>query len=214
MLTRLHLPTLLAAAAMAAMPASAPAEVVLQYFGTTWNEIERRVPELAERGYDALWLPPPFKGGSGTYSVGFDTFDRFDLGDRDQSGSVRTKYGTKADLLRLMRTAHRFGFRVYFDNVMAHNAGPLGKHTAPGELFPDVPGFVPEDFHLVREADGTWRKAADWPDWNDETRSPGKSPRKTPTPASTPPAPPRAKPTRNGPACATPAATNGTRTPA
>lgn len=143
-------------------------EAMLQYFGTTWAEIERRMPELAERGYDSLWLPPPFKGGAGTYSVGFDTFDRFDLGDRNGSGTVRTKYGTKADLVRLMETAHRFGLRVYFDNVMAHNAGPLDKLTNPGQLFPGIPGFVPEDFHLVREADGTWRKAADWPDWNDE----------------------------------------------
>lgn len=147
---------------------AAHAEAMLQYFGTTWAEIERRIPELAERGYDSLWLPPPFKGGAGTYSVGFDTFDRFDLGDRNGSGTIRTKYGTKADLQSLMKTAHRFGLRVYFDNVMAHNAGPLDKSTNPGNLFPGIPGFVPEDFHLVREADGTWRKAADWPNWNDE----------------------------------------------
>ncbi len=151
-----------------ALAPAARAEVVLQYFGTSWNEIERRIPELAERGYDSLWLPPPFKGGSGTYSVGFDTLDRFDLGDRNQSGTVRTRYGTKADLLRLMRAAHRFGIRVYFDNVMAHNAGPLDKNTNPGQLLPGVPGFVPEDFHLVRESNGTWRKAADWPNWLDE----------------------------------------------
>jgi alpha-amylase len=111
--------------ATASLITSARSEVILQYFGTTWSEVERRIPELAERGYGALWLPPPFKGGSGTYSVGFDTFDRFDLGDRDGSGTVRTRYGTKADLLSLIRTAHRFGLKVYFDNVMAHNAGPL-----------------------------------------------------------------------------------------
>ena len=92
----------------------ATAEVILQYFGTTWSEIERRIPELAERGYDALWLPPPFKAGAGTYSVGFDTLDRFDLGDRDQSGTVRTKYGTKADLLSMVRVAHCFGIRGLF----------------------------------------------------------------------------------------------------
>ncbi len=154
------LPLLLAGAARG--------EVILQYFGTTWNEIEQRLPELAERGYDSLWLPPPFKAGAGTYSVGFDTLDRFDLGDRNQSGTIRTKYGTKADLVSLMRSAHRFGLRVYFDNVMAHNAGPLDRHTEPGELFPEVPGFVPEDFHIVREANGQWRKPADWPDWQDE----------------------------------------------
>ncbi|MDB4363989.1 hypothetical protein N9Z09_01625, partial [Akkermansiaceae bacterium] len=56
-------------------------EVILQYFNTSWAEIEARMPELAEAGYDSLWLPPPFKAGAGAYSVGFDTFDRFDLGD-------------------------------------------------------------------------------------------------------------------------------------
>lgn len=146
---------------------SARAEVILQYFGTTWNEIERRIPELAERGYDSLWLPPPFKAGAGTYSVGFDTLDRFDLGDREQSGTVRTKYGTKADLIRLIRMAHRFGMRVYFDNVMAHNAGPLDSATEPGHLFPGAPGFVPEDFHIVRDGK-TWRKPADYPDYQNE----------------------------------------------
>lgn len=146
---------------------AAKAEVILQYFGTTWSEIERRIPELAERGYDSLWLPPPFKAGGGTYSVGFDTLDRFDLGDRDQSGTVRTKYGTKADLVSLMRVAHRFGIRVYFDNVMAHNAGPLDSATQPGQLFPGAPGFVPEDFHIVRDGT-TWRKAANDPDYQNE----------------------------------------------
>lgn len=145
----------------------ARAEVILQYFGTTWNEIERRMPELAERGYDSLWLPPPFKAGAGTFSVGFDTLDRFDLGDRDQSGTVRTKYGTKADLVSLMRAAHRFGIRVYFDNVMAHNAGPLDTATQPGQLFPGAPGFVPEDFHIVRDG-ANWRKPADYPDYQNE----------------------------------------------
>ena len=157
----------LAAASLLAFAVPARAEVVLQYFGTSWNEIERRIPELVECGYDAMWLPPPFKAGAGAYSVGFDTFDRFDLGDRDQSGSVRTRYGTKEELLRMMRTAHRFGMRVYFDNVMAHNAGPLDKNTDPGNLFPGIPGFVPEDFHIVRD-NGNWRKPADWPNWQDE----------------------------------------------
>ena len=53
-------------------------ETILQYFGTSWNEINDRIPELTEAGWTTLWLPP-FKAGS-QYSVGFDTFDRFDLG--------------------------------------------------------------------------------------------------------------------------------------
>ena len=66
----------------AALPAGA-GEVVLQYFNTAWPELTRRIPELAEAGYTALWLPPPFKAGGGL-SVGFDTYDRFDLGSKDK----------------------------------------------------------------------------------------------------------------------------------
>ncbi|MGJ8725304.1 MAG: hypothetical protein ACSHYB_12160 [Roseibacillus sp.] len=143
------------------------AEVILQYFGTSWSEIERRIPELAEVGYTSLWLPPPFKAGGGGFSVGFDTLDRFDLGDKDQSGTLPTRYGTKADLERLMKTAHRFGFRVYFDNVMAHTAGPLDP-VSTGTLLPGVPGFVPEDMHLGWNG-SNWQKFADYPDYNNET---------------------------------------------
>ncbi len=157
----------LAALILSAAPRVQAQETVLQYFNTSWREIERRLPEVAEAGYSALWLPPPNKGSSGTYSVGYDVFDRFDLGDKDQMGTVATRYGTKADLLRLVEVAHRFGIRVYFDNVMAHNAGPLDD-VAPGTLFPSIPGFVPEDFHLVRKAGGGWRKATDSLDYNDE----------------------------------------------
>jgi glycosidase len=142
-------------------------ESMLQYFNTSWKEIERRIPEVAEAGYTSLWLPPPSKGASGGFSVGYDPFDRFDLGDKNQSGSVATRYGTKADLLRLVEVAHRFGLRVYFDNVMAHNGGPLDNVPA-GTLFPGIPGFVPEDFHLVRKSGGGWRKANDSIDYNDE----------------------------------------------
>ncbi len=143
------------------------AETVLQYFNTSWPEITRRMPELAEAGYTSLWLPQPAKGSSGTYSVGYDPVDRFDLGDKNRSGTVATRYGTKAELLQLVETAHRFGLRVYFDNVMAHSAGPLDDVPA-GTLLPGVPGFVPEDFHLVRRSGGGWRKASDSIDYNDE----------------------------------------------
>lgn len=139
-------------------------ELILQYFGTSWNEIARRIPELAEAGYTALWLPPPFKAGAGAWSVGFDTYDRFDLGNKYQMGTVATKYGTETDLLHLMQMAHRFGFRVYFDNVMAHNGGPMSE-GAPGTLQPN--GFVPEDFHLIRTSETTY-KNPDWPNWQDE----------------------------------------------
>jgi hypothetical protein len=142
-------------------------EVILQYFNTSWNEISERMPELAEAGYTALWLPPPFKAG-GQLSVGFDTFDRFDMGTKNQNGGVATRYGTGDDLKNLVEMAHRFGIRVYFDNVMAHNGGgiPGYDENTPIDL---QPGFVPEDFHLLMRPDGTFRKmGGDGMNWEDE----------------------------------------------
>ena len=123
---------------------------MIQYFNTDWNEIAAKMPELAEAGYDSIWLPPPTKG-SGGLSVGYDLWDRSDLGSKDQRGSVRTRYGTEAELLRLIETAHRFGIRVYLDNVMNHNAFDVPGYSpsTPIDLYP---GFVPEDFHLPFKA--------------------------------------------------------------
>ena len=135
---------------------SAPGEAMLQYFNTSWKEIESKIPELAEAGYESLWLPPPTKG-SGGLSVGYDLWDRFDLGSKDQRGTVATRYGTEADLLSLMRAAHRFGIRIYFDNIMNHNAFdiPGYNESTPIEVYP---GMVPEDFHLRVTEEGFYRK--------------------------------------------------------
>ncbi|MGA0368572.1 MAG: alpha-amylase family glycosyl hydrolase [Kiritimatiellia bacterium] len=141
-----------------------PAETMLQYFNTSWAEITRKMPELAEAGYTSLWLPPPTKG-SGGLSVGYDLWDPFDLGSKDQRNTVRTRYGTEAELLELVRTAHRFGIRVYFDNIMNHRAFdiPGFNETTPIDLYP---GMVPEDFHLRTTQEGFYRKWDNTRDWN------------------------------------------------
>ena len=43
---------------------------------------------------------PPNKGCEGTADVGYAVYDRFDLGDQDQRGTVATRYGTREDLGR------------------------------------------------------------------------------------------------------------------
>jgi hypothetical protein len=144
---------------------AANGEAMLQYFNTNWAELTGKIPELAEAGYSSLWLPPPTKA-SGGLSVGYDCWDRFDLGSKDQRGTVRTRYGTEAELLELVRVAHRFGIRVYFDNVMNHNAfeTPGFNEFVPQEVYP---GFMPEDFHLRRTSEGEYRKWDNTRDWND-----------------------------------------------
>ena len=122
------------------------AEVILQYFNNTWNEMAEKMPEIAEVGYGAMWLPPPQKA-SGDLSVGYDLWDPFDLGGNPQRTGGRTRYGTEEELLRLIETAHRFGIRVYFDNIMNHRAFQVPGFDAntPIDLYP---GMLPEDFHL------------------------------------------------------------------
>ena len=141
------------------------AETMLQYFNTSWAEITAKMPELAEAGYTSLWLPPPTKG-SGGLSVGYDMWDPFDLGSKNQRNSVRTRYGTEAELIRLVETAHRFGIRVYFDNIMNHRAFdvPGYNENTPIDVYP---GMVPEDFHLRKTQDGFYRKWDNTRSWSD-----------------------------------------------
>ncbi|WP_133511003.1 alpha-amylase [Candidatus Thiosymbion oneisti] len=104
-------------------------DTMMQYFhwnlpadGTLWNQIEREAGNLAAAGITALWLPPPTKGTSGS-DVGYGAYDLWDLGEFDQKGSVRTKYGTRAELEAGVRGAHAAGLRVYIDVVFNHKGG-------------------------------------------------------------------------------------------
>ena len=121
------------------------------------------MPELAEAGYSSLWLPPPTKG-SGALSVGYDLWDPFDLGGREQRGTFQTRYGTESELHRLIEMAHRFGIRVYFDNIMNHRAFDVPGYNehAPEDLYP---GMRPEDFHIRRTSDGLYRKWDNVREW-------------------------------------------------
>lgn len=138
-------------------------EAMLQLFNVDWDELTTKIPEIAEAGYTSLWLPPPAKAGS-VFSVGYDIFDPFDLGDKNQRGTVRTRYGTKAELLQVVTTAHRFGLRVYFDNIMNHRGFDIPGYnsSAPTNLYP---GLTVEDFHLRRQSDGTYRNWDNISDW-------------------------------------------------
>jgi glycosidase len=138
-------------------------EAMLQLFNVNWDELIQKMPEIAEAGYTSLWLPPPAKAGS-VFSVGYDQFDPFDLGDKNQRGTVRTRYGTKAQLLQVVEIAHRFGIRVYFDNIMNHRGFdiPGFNSSTPTNIYP---GLSPKDFHLRTQIDGTYRNWDNISDW-------------------------------------------------
>src|SRR5262245_31201353 len=83
---------------------------------TWWSHIKDKVPSLSNSGITALLLPPANKAANiGGLSMGYDPYDYYDLGDIDQKGSVETWFGSKADLLELIRRAHESGLQVYAD---------------------------------------------------------------------------------------------------
>lgn len=109
---------------------SEPNGVMMQYFhwyvapdGSLWNELKEKAKELAEVGITSVWLPPAYKGTGGGYDVGYGVYDMFDLGEFDQKGSIRTKYGTKEEYVAAIKVAQEAGIRVYADVVLNHKLG-------------------------------------------------------------------------------------------
>lgn len=91
--------------------------------GTLWNEFKDKAAELANAGFTAMWFPPAFKGSAGGYDVGYGAYDLFDLGEFDQKGSVRTKYGTKEQFLAAIKAGKDAGIHIYADVVLNHKNG-------------------------------------------------------------------------------------------
>jgi len=79
-----------------------------------------------------LWLPPANKAAniSGP-SMGYDPYDYYDLGDLEQKGSVKTWFGSRDELLDLIRTAHENQMEVYADLVLNHNNGADAQEDNP-----------------------------------------------------------------------------------
>lgn len=103
---------------------------LLQFFhwyypdgGKLWNEVTEKAQSLASMGITDVWLPPAYKGSTGGFSVGYDTYDLFDLGEFDQKGTVATKYGDKSALARACKVLNENGVGVIHDVVFNHKMG-------------------------------------------------------------------------------------------
>lgn len=98
------------------------------YYGNTpndpdlWEKVKQEASKLSQMGITALWLPPAYKGGSGS-DVGYGIYDLYDLGEFNQKGTIRTKYGTKDQYLAAVKAAHDNDIQVYGDVVFNHKAG-------------------------------------------------------------------------------------------
>ena len=101
--------------------------VMMQYFEwyispeqNLWNQVREQAKSLADAGFTAMWLPPAYKGMGGTHDVGYAVYDMYDLGEFDQQGTVRTKYGTRQDYLDAISSLQSNGLQVYGDVVLHH----------------------------------------------------------------------------------------------
>ena len=107
-------------------------------------------------GIDAVWIPPTVKTqwelrvstktepeipahvGKGlvpvlpSVSFGYAPFDFYDLGDKYQKGSLRTKLGTKDEFLRMVAVMHANGIEAIQDAV-------FNQLTAAGSALPESP---------------------------------------------------------------------------
>ncbi|MGI6579052.1 MAG: alpha-amylase [Saccharofermentanales bacterium] len=103
--------------------------LAIQYFewylpndGKLWQRIREDIPQLREMGVTAVWIPPCYKGQSSN-DVGYGAYDLYDLGEFNQKGTVRTKYGTLGELQETIAALHDNGIQVYADTVLNHKAG-------------------------------------------------------------------------------------------
>ena len=103
-------------------------QTLMQYFewylpddGQHWNRLAEDAPNLAAKGIRKVWMPPAFKG-TGSNDVGYGVYDLFDLGEFDQKGTVRTKYGLKEEYLRAIEALIQNGIEAIADVVLNHKA--------------------------------------------------------------------------------------------
>jgi hypothetical protein len=94
---------------------SAPA--ILQMFEATDGTVENRAADIFNAGYGTVYLPPPGRADSGNQSVGYDVYNRFDLG----SPGNPTLYGTETGLKTTVNALHTAAVNVNIDLVLGHD---------------------------------------------------------------------------------------------
>jgi alpha-amylase len=100
------------------------------------NYLADLAPRLAAIGIDKVWMPPCIKNAS-TSSDGYSPFDYYDLGDKYQKGSLKTRLGDKNELLRAVAVIHANGMECIQDAVLGH-VSDAGSNTGAGGQDPNT----------------------------------------------------------------------------
>ncbi len=92
-----------------------------------WDFLAAEAKNLADVGFDRIQLPPLSKaqGGDGAGCDGYGIYDPRDIGNKNQQGSIPTRYGTSDSLRRLVGVAHRWGLAIDLDLVLHQLIGGM-----------------------------------------------------------------------------------------
>jgi Domain of unknown function (DUF1939) len=128
-----------------------------------WDHLASQANKLRLAGFTAIWLPPVLKAylGASNGADGYEPFDDYDIGSRDQKGSLPTRYGTREQLQRCVAVLRANGLDVYLDIVDHQRIGDVDPYVFryPGaDGTPDIGRFpknplnflpqVPQDSNL------------------------------------------------------------------
>ena len=136
-----------------------------------WDHLAGQANALRRSGFSAIWIPSPLKGSSGGLSSGYDVFDDYDLGAKNQKGTVETRYGSREKLERCVAVMRANGIDVYVDIIENDRDGDDGNFNftyrdaagnigggrfskGPGDFHPHVPedpGVFTDAFSFGRD---------------------------------------------------------------
>ena len=95
--------------------------------GTWWNTMKSKAYELRYMtsgvGINRMWFPPASKCLNGGYSMGYDPYDYYDLGQYNQMGTIETRFGSQAELKAAIAQYKAYGVACTADIVLNHRAG-------------------------------------------------------------------------------------------
>ena len=138
---------------------SAPA--ILQNFENSYRTIQSRTADIFMAGYGAVYTPPPGRADQSNFSVGYDQYDRFDLG----SAGNPTLYGTETGLKSMISQIHKMGGNAYVDLVWNHSGFSDNSTTdGQGHSFYNAGGYPGLNITLPTAIDGDYHSKFDGSD--------------------------------------------------
>ena len=133
---------------------------ILQWFESSYRTIEQRTADAFMAGYGAVWTPPPGRADISNFSVGYDVYDRFDLG----SPGNPTLYGTETGIKTVANTLHRAGLDFHVDFVMNHNGYSGTGNHADREAFKRAGGYPGFFLEFFGDVDGDFNSGYSYGD--------------------------------------------------